>query len=221
MTGKKSDAMQEMIHQTAIISEKAVIGQNVHIGAYCVIGDKVNLADNVTLHSHVVIDGNTSVGENCEVFPFAALGLAPQHTRYDGEDSQLIIGKNNVIREYVTFHPGTALGHMKTVIGDGNLFYVGSHIAHDCIVGNNVILANHVNVGGHVDIGDYAYFGGNSAVHPFIRIGSHSIIPTRLTEKLVSSTSSACWANVPSAAIEKRAVKKIINARFNLTCFSV
>ena len=168
--------MQEMIHQTAIISEKAVIGQNVRIGAYCVIGDKVNLADNVTLHSHVVIDGNTSVGENCEVFPFAALGLAPQHTRYDGEDSQLIIGKNNVMREYVTFHPGTAVGHMKTVIGDDNLFYVGSHIAHDCIVGNHVILANHVNVGGHVDIGDYAYFGGNSAVHPFIRIGSHSII---------------------------------------------
>ena len=78
------------------------------------------------------------------------------------------------MREYVTFHPGTAVGHMKTVIGD-NLFYVGSHIAHDCIV-NHVILANHVNVGGHVDIGDYAYFGGNSAVHPFIRIGSHSII---------------------------------------------
>ena len=177
-----------MIHQTAIISEKAVIGQNVRIGAYCVIGDNVNLADNVTLHSHVVIDGNTSVGENCEVFPFAALGLAPQHTRYDGEDSRLIIGKNNVIREYVTFHPGTAVGHMKTVIGDGNLFYVGSHIAHDCSVGNNVILANHVNVGGHVDIGDYAYFGGNSAVHPFIRIGSHSIIAVSYTHLTLPTT---------------------------------
>ena len=132
-----------MIHQTAIISEKAVIGQNVRIGPYCVIGDKVTLANNVMLHSHVVVDGNTFVGENCEVFPFSALGLAPQHTRYDGEDSKLIIGKNNVIREYVTFHPGTAVGHMKTIIGDDNLFYVGSHIAHDCIVGNNVILANH------------------------------------------------------------------------------
>ena len=168
--------MQTTIHPTALVSETAVLGQNVTIGAYCVIGDKVTLGDNVTLHSHVVIDGNTKLGEESEVFSFAALGLAPQHTRYEGEDSELIIGRNNVIREYVTFHPGTAVGNMRTVIGDNNLFYVGSHIAHDCIVGNHVILANGVNVGGHVEIGDYAYFGGNSAIHPFVRIGSHSII---------------------------------------------
>ena len=164
------------IRPTAIIDAAAKLGSGVTIGAYSVVGPHVTLGDGVKLHSHVVIDGNTSIGKNCEVFPFAALGLAPQHTRYDGEDSQLIIGKNNVIREYVTFHPGTAIGHMKTVIGDNNLFYVGSHIAHDCVVGDHVILANHVNVGGHVDIGDYAYFGGNAAVHPFVRIGSHSII---------------------------------------------
>ena len=168
--------MQTTIHPTALVSETAALGQNVTIGAYCVIGDKVTLGDNVTLHSHVVIDGNTKLGQGSEVFSFASLGLAPQHTHYEGEDSELIIGRNNVIREYVTFHPGTAVGNMRTVIGDNNLFYVGSHIAHDCIVGSHVILANGVNVGGHVEVGDYAYFGGNSAIHPFVRIGSHSII---------------------------------------------
>ena len=168
--------MQTTIHPTALVSDQAVLGQNVTIGAYCVIGDKVKLADNVVVHSHVVIDGNTSVGEGCEIFSFAAIGLAPQHNRYEGEDSELIIGKNNLIREYVTLHPGTAVGEMRTIIGDNNLFYVGSHIAHDCVVGNHVILANGVNVGGHVNIGDFAYFGGNAAIHPFVRIGSHAMI---------------------------------------------
>ncbi len=146
-------------HPTAIISPKARLGQNIEIGPYSVIGDNVQLGDNIKIHSHVVIDGHTRIGAGCEVFPFAAIGLAPQHTRYEGEASELIIGENNLMREYVTMHPGTKVGDMKTVIGDNNLFYVGAHIAHDCVVGNHVILANHVGVGGHVTIGDYAYLG--------------------------------------------------------------
>jgi len=163
-------------HDTAIISSQAKLGKNIEVGAYCVIGPNVEIADNVKIHSHVVIDGHTKIGSGTEIFPFAAIGLAPQHTRYEGEPSELIIGENNLIREYVTLHPGTKVGSMKTLIGDNNLFYVGSHIAHDCVVGNNIILANHVGVGGHVTIGDYAYLGGYSAIHQFVRIGSHAII---------------------------------------------
>ena len=163
-------------HPTAIVSPHAQLGQNVDIGAYSIIGDHVQIGDNIKIHSHVVIDGHTIMGSGCEVFPFAAIGLAPQHTRFEGEASELIIGENNLIREYVTLHPGTKVGNMKTIIGDNNLFYVGSHIAHDCVVGNNVILANHVGVGGHVSIGDYAYLGGYSAIHQFVRIGDHAII---------------------------------------------
>lgn len=163
-------------HPTAIISPKAELGSHISIGAYCVIGENVRLADDINIHSHVVIDGHTKIGRGCEFFPFAAIGLTPQHTRYQGEPSELIIGENNLIREYVTLHPGTKLGMMKTIIGDNNLFYVGSHIAHDCHLGNNIILANHVGVGGHVTIGNDAYLGGYSAIHQFVRIGHHSII---------------------------------------------
>lgn len=163
-------------HETAIVSPQAQLGQNIDIGAYSIIGANVHIADNVKIHSHVVIDGHTRIGAGTEIFPFAAIGLAPQHTRFEGEASELIIGENNLIREYVTLHPGTKVGTMKTIIGDNNLFYVGAHIAHDCVVGNNVILANHVGVGGHVTIGDFAYLGGYSAIHQFVRIGAHAII---------------------------------------------
>ena len=168
--------MTQNIHPTAIIDNAAKLGSDVSIGAYSVIGPDVTIGDGVKLHSHVVIDGCTFVGAGCEVFPFATLGGAPQHTRYEGEASELIIGENNLMREYVNMHPGTKVGNMKTIIGDNNLFYVGAHVAHDCVVGNHVILGNHVGVGGHVTIGDYAYLGGYSAIHQFVRIGEHAII---------------------------------------------
>jgi len=163
-------------HPTAIISPKAELGSDITVGAYSIIGDNVRLDDNITIHSHVVIDGYTKIGSGAEIFPFAAIGLAPQHTKYEGEPSELIIGKNNLMREYVTLHPGTGVGAMKTIIGDNNLFYVGAHVAHDCHLGNNIILANHVGVGGHVTIGDFVYLGGYSAIHQFVRIGAHAII---------------------------------------------
>lgn len=165
-----------MIHPTAIVSEKAKIGKNVEIGAYSIIGDEVELADNVKIMSHVCVDGFTYIGKGTKIFPFAAIGFIPQDLKFNGEKSRVIVGENNSIREYVTIHPGTKLGNMKTVIGNGNLLMIGVHIAHDCIIGNDVVLANNATLAGHVEIGDHAIIGGLSAVHQFVRIGHHAII---------------------------------------------
>lgn len=164
------------IHPSAIIDPKAKIGANVRIGPYCVVGENVTLGDNVELKSHVAIDGHTTIGENTRVFPFASLGHAPQDLKYHGEPSQLIIGKNNTIREHVTMNPGTETGAMKTVVGDDGLFMVGVHIAHDCVIGNRVIMANNATLGGHVVVGDHVLVGGLAAVHQFVRIGSFAVI---------------------------------------------
>jgi UDP-N-acetylglucosamine acyltransferase len=164
------------IHPTAIIDPAATVGANVSIGAYCVIGAHVTLADNVTLHSHVAIDGHTSIGEGTTIFPFASIGHPPQDKKFGGEDSRLVIGKNNVIREHVTMNPGTAGGGMLTQVGDNNLFMTASHVAHDCVVGSNVILANNATLAGHVQVGNGAIIGGLSAIHQFVRIGEYAFI---------------------------------------------
>lgn len=168
--------MQQSIHPSAVVDPKAVIGANVQIGPFCVVGPNVKLGDNVELKSHVVIDGHTTIGDGTIVFPFASLGHAPQDLKYKGEASELIIGKNNKIREHVTMNPGTETGAMKTVVGDNCLFMASSHVAHDCVVGNNVILANNATLAGHVEVGDFAIIGGLAAVHQFVRIGSHAMI---------------------------------------------
>lgn len=165
-----------MIHQTAIISKTAKIGNNVKIGAYSIIGDNVNIGNDVEIMSHVCIDGFTFIGDGTKIFPFATIGYNPQDLKYHGEKSQLIIGKYNSIREYVTMHPGTEGGIMKTVIGDGNLFMIGVHVAHDCNLGNNIIMGNNVTLGGHVRIDDNVIIGGMSAVHQWTRIGRGAII---------------------------------------------
>ncbi len=165
-----------MIHKTAIVSPKAKIGKNVIIGPYSIIGEDVELADNVEIKSHVVVEGITKIGEGTIIYPFASIGNAPQDLKYEGESSEAIIGKNNIIREYVTIQPGTSKGNMKTIVGDNGLFMVGVHIAHDCVVGNNVIFANYVSLAGHVEVGDYVIIGGLSAVLQFTKIGSHAII---------------------------------------------
>jgi UDP-N-acetylglucosamine acyltransferase len=165
-----------MIHSTAIVSDRAKIGNNVEIGAYSVIGDGVEIADDVKIMSHVCVEGDTYIGEGTKIFPFAAIGFQPQDLKFHGEKSKVIIGKNNSIREYVTVHPGTEGGAMKTVIGDNNLLMIGVHVAHDCIIGNNTVLANNVTLAGHVEVGDFAIIGGLSAVHQFVRIGHNAII---------------------------------------------
>ncbi len=166
----------QTIHPTAIIDAAAQLGSGVTIGAYSVVGPHVTLGDGVKLHSHVVIDGYTTVGAGCEVWPFAVLGATPQHTRYDGEPSELHIGANCVIREHVTMHPGTAIGAMQTIVGKNGLFFAGAHVAHDCVVGDHVIFANNAALGGHVEIGDHVMLGGFAAVQQWCRVGAHAMV---------------------------------------------
>lgn len=176
MTLVQDISHETMIHPSAIVSARAKIGNHVRIGPFSYIGDNVALGDNVTIHSHVVIDGHTEIGAGCSIFSFAAIGNVPQDKKFHGEDSRLIIGQNNVIREYVTMQPGTEQGGMLTTVGDGGLFMAGVHIAHDCKIGHNVILANYATLGGHAELGDHAIVGGLSGIHQFTKIGAHAII---------------------------------------------
>ncbi|MBR72458.1 MAG: acyl-[acyl-carrier-protein]--UDP-N-acetylglucosamine O-acyltransferase [Rhodospirillaceae bacterium] len=164
------------IHRTAVVSEKATIGKDVIIGPYCVIGDDVKIGNSVELISHIFIDGHTDIGSRTKIYPFASIGTPPQDLKYKGEISKLKIGEDNIIREHVTMNPGTEGGGLTTQIGDKCLFMVATHVAHDCIIGNNVVMANNATLAGHVKINDWVILGGLSAVHQFVRIGRHAII---------------------------------------------
>lgn len=164
------------IHPTAIISDGATVAQSATIGPYCVIGEHVTIAENVTLKSHVVVDGHTSIGEGTTVYPFASLGTAPQDLKYKGEPSRLEIGKHNTIREHATMNPGTEGGGMLTKVGNNGLFMIGTHVAHDCIIGDYVIMANNATLAGHVQVADNVVIGGLAAVHQFVRIGRGAMI---------------------------------------------
>ena len=164
------------IHPSSIVDENANIDSTVEIGPFSVIGPLVTIGPNCKIHSHVVIEGRTTIGADCEIFSFASLGKAPQHLRYAGEDSELIIGHNNIIREHVTMHKGTQIDNMKTVIGNHGLFMASSHVAHDCIVGDHFILAQNAALGGHCKVADNVYFGAYSAAHQNVRIGHGAMI---------------------------------------------
>ena len=164
------------IHPTAIVAPGAEIAASVVIGPYCCIGEHVILEDDVTLVSHIVVAGRTRIGRGTRIFPFASIGHEPQDLKYRGEESELIIGRNNTIREHVTMNPGTRGGGMVTRVGDNGLFMVGVHVAHDCQVGDNVIMANNATLAGHVAIEEHAFLGGLSAVHQFVRIGRHAMV---------------------------------------------
>lgn len=164
------------IHPAAIVDPKAQLGADVRIGPYCIIGPDVVLGDRVELKAHVVIDGRTTIGEGTRIFPFASIGTAPQDLKYRGEPSELIIGKNNIIREHAMMNTGTESGGMITRIGDDGLYMNGVHVAHDCIIGNRVIMASHSAVAGHVRVGNNVLIGGLSAVHQFVRIGDFAVI---------------------------------------------
>ncbi len=165
-----------MIHKTSIIDKNAKISQTVKIGPYTIIGPNVDIDDEVEIYSHVNIVGNTKIGKGTKIFPFASVGTQPQDLKYKGEKNGLVIGKNNIIREYVTINPGTSAGGAITKIGDNCLFMISSHVAHDCQIGNNVVIANNVPLGGHVTIEDSVIIGGNSAVQQFTRIGKLAMI---------------------------------------------
>ncbi len=165
-----------MIHNSSVIDKNAKISKNVKIGPFCYIGPNVELNENVELVSNVHIEGTTYIGSGTKIFPFASIGTQPQDLKYNNEKNSLMIGKNNIIREYVTINPGTEGGGTKTSIGDNCLFMISSHVAHDCTIGNNVIIANNVPLGGHVTIEDSVVIGGNSAVQQFTRIGRLAMI---------------------------------------------
>ena len=164
------------IHKSSIISKETKLGSNVKIGPYCMLGPKVQVGNNVKIYSHVNLDGYTIIGSDTQIFPFASIGTVPQDLKYKGEKSKLLIGSNNIIREYVTMNPGTKGGGLITKIGNNCLFMIGSHVAHDCFIGNNVIMANNATLAGHVCIDDFAILGGLSAVHQFVRIGKHAMV---------------------------------------------
>ena len=164
------------IHASAVVDPKAKLGTDVVIGPYCVVGPDVALGDKVHLISHVAVGGRTTIGAGTVIYPFASIGHRPQDLKYHGELSTLEIGANNQIREHVTMNPGTEGGGMLTRVGDNGLYMVGVHVAHDCMIGNNVVMANNATLAGHVHVGDFAVIGGLAAVHQFVRIGSHAMI---------------------------------------------
>tara|TARA_B100001250_G_scaffold124337_1_gene105693 strand:- start:1552 stop:2322 length:771 start_codon:yes stop_codon:yes gene_type:complete len=158
------------------ISDKAKIHSSVKIGPYCVIGDNVEIDAGCELHSHVAISGNTKIGKNNIFYPFVSIGSAPQDLKYKGEKSFLVIGNKNTFRENVTVNPGTKGGGFYTKIKDNCLFMVGAHIAHDCMIGSNIILANNATLAGHVEIDDNSIIGGNSGIHQFVKIGKNAMV---------------------------------------------
>lgn len=164
------------IHPTAIIEEGASLGDGVVIGPFCMVGPKVVLGDRVELKSHVVVTGDTRIGADTVVFQFAVIGEIPQDLKFGGEETRLVIGERNRIREHVTMNSGTAGGGGITRVGNDGLFMTGSHVAHDCQVGNGVILANCVALAGHVILEDNVIVGGLAGVHQFVRVGRGAII---------------------------------------------
>lgn len=170
-----SKSVRARIHPTAIVDEASQIADNVEIGPYTIIGPHVKIGNGTKIANHVVIDGYTEIGNNCKIFSGACLGTAPQDKKYNGIRSYLIIGNDNMIREYVTMNVGSKDGS-KTIVGDRNFIMIGVHVAHDCQLGNDITLVNSVGLSGHVTVEDQAVVGGLTGVHQFVRIGKLSMI---------------------------------------------
>ncbi|HLE63485.1 MAG TPA: acyl-ACP--UDP-N-acetylglucosamine O-acyltransferase [Pyrinomonadaceae bacterium] len=164
------------VHPTAVVSPRARLGRNCFIGPYSIVGGDVELANGVRLESHCVIDGLTFIGEDTHIFPFVSIGLASQDLKYKGEPSETRIGKRNRIREFATIHRGTAGGGMLTRTGDDCLIMAQAHVAHDCLLGDEVIMANAATLAGHVTIDDGANIGAYSGVHQFCRVGREAYV---------------------------------------------
>jgi UDP-N-acetylglucosamine acyltransferase len=164
------------VHPTAVVHPDAQLHETVEIGAFSVIGPKVKIGPETRVGPHAVIEGRTTLGARNRVFQFAALGAAPQDLKYGGEDTELILGDENQIREFTTIHIGTAGGGNATRIGHRNLFMGNSHVAHDCVVGNGCILGQGSAIAGHVQVEDHVIFSGLTAVHQFTRVGKHAFV---------------------------------------------
>ena len=165
-----------MIHKTAIINPKAKISSTVKIGPYSIIGPDVEIDDDVVIQSHVNITGHTKVGKRNILYPMSSIGSAPQDLKYNGEKTSLTIGDGNIIREHVTINTGTIQGGSITKIGSNNLFMIGTHVAHDCIIGNNIVMANNSAIAGHAIIDDFVIIGAKCGIQQFVRIGKMAMI---------------------------------------------
>ncbi len=165
-----------MIHPTAIIDPAAEIDTSVAIGPYSIIGKDVFIGSGTVIGSHVVIDPHVSIGSDCQIFQYAAIGAIPQSVKFEGEKTYVKIGRGNIIREFVTIHRGTGFGGGITEIGEDNFLMAYTHIAHDCKIGRKVTLSNNTTLAGHITIGDYATVGGLVAIHQFVRIGEYAFI---------------------------------------------
>ena len=164
------------IHPTAIVAAGAELDSDVEVDAYAIIGPRVRIGRGTRIGSHAVLDGRTTIGCDTRIFNHTSVGMITQDLKYRGEDSELIIGDHNIIREFATLNTGTAGGGMATRVGDHNLVMNYSHIAHDCLVGNHTIIANGVQLGGHVVLEDYVFAGALVGVHQFVKVGESAIL---------------------------------------------
>ena len=164
------------IHATAVVDPQAEVHETASIGPYAVVEAHVTIGPETTVDAHAVISGHTTIGARNHIGSFASIGAPPQDMHYRGEPTELIIGDDNQIREYVSIHRGTVAGNGKTVIGNNNILMAYTHVAHDCTIHNHVIMANVATLAGHVEIGDYVNLGGLVAVHQFCRVGAYTYI---------------------------------------------
>ena len=162
-----------MIHSTAIVDPEAIIGENVHVGAFTVIGPDVEIGSGTRIGPHSVIEGPTKIGQDNHIFQFCSLGAEPQHRAHKGEPTRLEIGDRNVIREFNSMHRGTMVDKGLTKIGDDNMLMAYCHIAHDCVIGNQITMANGASLAGHVHLEDFCILGGFALVAQFCRVGPY------------------------------------------------
>lgn len=163
------------IHPTALVDPAAQLADDVEVGAFSIIGPKVRIGSGSRIGPHVVVTGRTTIGSRTRIFQFASIGEEPQDKKYGGEDTELVIGDDNTIRELCTFSRGTVQGGGRTVIGNNNWIMACVHIAHDCVLGDNIIMANNASLAGHVRVGDWAILSGYTLVHQFCIVGEHSL----------------------------------------------
>ena len=164
------------IHPTAIIDASASIADGALIGPYCVVGPNVTVGSGTHLINHVTVQSDTVIGEGNRLYPYCVVGGDPQDKKFEGETTTLVIGDRNQIREQVTIHRGTEHGGGKTIVGDDNLLMVASHVAHDCVLGSNLVIANQVMLAGHITVEDCATIGGGAGINQFSRIGRCSYV---------------------------------------------
>jgi len=164
------------IHPSAVVSPHAELASGIRIGPYSVIGDHVSIGKDTVIGSHVAVEGHTRIGERNRIYPFVSIGFPPQDIGYRGEDTRVIIGNDNIIREYTTINRATTKETWETIVGNENYLMAYAHVAHDCILGNQIIMSNAATLGGHIPVGDHAILGGMVAVHQFVRIGAYAFI---------------------------------------------